>query len=102
MLPAPTFQVRKKLDQFFSEHSIRPKMIGEIQDLSTQKIMAKKGLCLIAAPEIAVTKFFEENELIEIGRPQNLKDEYFLISTPDRIRHPLCQNLMKSSGVSLS
>ena len=80
ILPLPGSAQRIQLENFFSMNGIKTKLVGESKDFSIQKLITLEGLALMAAPLSSVQTSLERKELVEIGRPEHLSEELYLLS----------------------
>lgn len=81
MLSLPESRIRSSIDQYFKKNGIKVELIGETKDSSMQRIIATQGLALIVAPLSSVQDLLESKELIEIGRPQGLSEDLYVLSS---------------------
>ncbi len=80
MLPLPGSSIRNKLEAYFKKNKVNVKLIGESKDISIQKLITLEGIALIAVPLSSVKEYLDRKELVEIGRPENLMEEVYLLS----------------------
>lgn len=92
-------QLRQELEMYFSHKRIEPDLIAETEDLAVQKLLALHGLGLVAVPEIAAYELLGRGALIEIGRPQDVCEELFLVSASRKIENPISSALFKSFSI---
>jgi len=67
----------------------------ETQDTSVQKLMAIRGLGLVALPDFAGQSLVQEKKLLKLGTLEGVYEEIFLVSSPRTITNPVADFLMK-------
>jgi LysR family transcriptional activator of nhaA len=82
IMPLSGSKSRNELDSFFKKNHLKVSSIGESKDVCMQRLLTLDGMCLMAAPLSLVQKYIEKNELIEIGRPDKMVEELYLLATP--------------------
>jgi LysR family transcriptional regulator, transcriptional activator of nhaA len=92
----PTFHSKRRhdLDHYFRSNQINIEIIMETQDTSVQKLMAVRGLGLVALPNFASQSFIQEKKMFEIGTLEGVYEEIFLVSSPRTIANPVADLLM--------
>ena len=88
LLPMKNTTSRQMMDQWFEEHEIRPRVIGEFQDTALLTTFARTGTGVFAAPlaiEREVKKAYQVTKLGDLG---DLVAEFYAISAERRIKHP--------------
>jgi LysR family transcriptional activator of nhaA len=93
ILSLPESKIRSSTDMFFKKNGIKIELIGETKDDSMQRIIATEGLALIIAPLSSVEDLLNAKELIEIGRPEKLTEELFLLSSEKWLEQALSQKI---------
>lgn len=88
LLPTPHSELRRALDQWFEEQSLRPVAIAECDDTSLIKVMAESGLGLVAVPAAIEADVKRQHGLVTCGRAKGLKARYYALSVERRLRHP--------------
>ncbi len=92
----PTFHSKRRhdLDHFFRSNQINIEIVMETQDTSVQKLMAVRGLGLVALPNFASQSFIQEKKMLELGTLEGVYEEIFLVSSPRTIANPVADLLM--------
>jgi LysR family transcriptional activator of nhaA len=88
LLPTSTTLLRRSLDQWFDEHSISPKVVGEFADTAMLKIAARHGLGLFAMATSIQEEVFEIYGMHQVGMARGLKERFYAISVERKLKHP--------------
>ncbi len=97
----PTFHSKRRhdLDHYFRSNQINIEIVMETQDTSVQKLMAVRGLGLVALPNFASKSFIQEKKMFEIGTLEGVYEEIFLVSSPRTISNPVADLLMNQENL---
>lgn len=66
----------------------------ETQDTSVQKLMAVRGMGLVALPRFAGQSFTKGKKMVELGNLEGVYEDLCLVSSPRTITNPLADHLM--------
>lgn len=88
LLPTENTSLRRALEIWFREQSIRPRIVAEFEDLALMKVMAAEGRGFIALPSLAMTDALEHYGFQTIGRADNCRVQFHAITAERRIVHP--------------
>lgn len=95
LLPTEESQVRHEIEHYFQLQGLRPDFVCESQDMMVLKLMALRGLGVIAAPSFAVREYLENKKLFAIGALDGVYEELFLIAASRKIENPVATRLLK-------
>jgi LysR family transcriptional activator of nhaA len=92
----PTFHSKRRhdLDHYFRSNQINIEIVMETQDTSVQKLMAVRGMGLVALPDFASQSFIQGRKMFELGTLEGVYEEIFLVSSPRTISNPVADLLM--------
>jgi len=99
ILPSYHNKLRRDLDLFFHKRKISTKMLIQTQDTSIQKIMATKTTGVIFESRFAVRELLSTKQLVEIGRLEGVKEDYFINTTKKIIPHPVVDDILNNFKV---
>lgn len=94
----PTFHSKRRhdLDHYFRSNQINVEVIMETQDTSVQKLMAVRGMGLVALPRFAGQSFTNKGQkMLELGNLEGVFEDLHLVSSPRTIANPVADYLMK-------
>jgi LysR family transcriptional regulator, transcriptional activator of nhaA len=92
----PTFHSKRRhdLDHYFRSNQINIEVVMETQDTSVQKLMARRGMGLVALPDFVGQSFIQEQKMMKLGSLEGAYEEIFLVSSPRTIANPVADLLM--------
>lgn len=92
----PTFHSKRRhdLDHYFRTNQINVEVVMETQDTSVQKLMAVRGMGLVALPRFAGQSFIKGKKMVELGNLEGVYEDLCLVSSPRTITNPLADHLM--------
>lgn len=91
LLPAEMTVVRRAVELWFREQGVRPRVIGEFDDLALMKVMAAGGLGFVVVPTVAANEAARYHGLRCIGRARECRVQFHAITAERRILHPAAQ-----------
>lgn len=98
----PTFHSKRRhdLDHYFKTKQINIEVVMETQDTSVQKLMAVRGMGLIALPRFAGQSFNKGKKMLELGSLEEVYEDLYLVSSPRTIVNPVADHLMSHELLS--
>ncbi|MZH02267.1 MAG: LysR family transcriptional regulator, partial [Nitrospinae bacterium] len=96
IFPTLHSKLRHDLDHFFLVNEISVKLIIETQDTAVQKMLGIEGLGLVPLPDFAAKKIVQNGELVKLGTLPELKEDFWLVSSPRRIQNPVSFSLFET------
>jgi len=88
LLPIGTAALRRSLDQWFDEHGIHPRVIGEFADSALLKSFGAAGDGIFAIPSAVEDDVRRTYGVATVGRERNLRERFYAISVEKRLKHP--------------
>lgn len=95
-LPTNHSKLRHDFDHYCRLGEIAIDTVAESQDMSLLKLLCVEGMGLIPAPQIAVADLIASGDLVEIGRPAGIFEEFYLVSASRKIENPISAQLIRS------
>lgn len=102
LLPAPGSGLREGIAAWFAENRIRPRIVGEFDDVPTMKGFALRGHGLVPIREALAEEARQRYGLSRIGAIAGLKDRLYALTLGRRMRHPAAQELLATWRERLS
>jgi LysR family transcriptional activator of nhaA len=96
IFPTLHSKLRHDLEHFFRRSEIPVKLIIETQDTAVQKLLGIAGLGLVPLPDFAVKEIKKKGELIKLGTLPEIKEDFWLVSSPRRIQNPVASSLFET------
>ncbi|MBF0105250.1 MAG: LysR family transcriptional regulator [Deltaproteobacteria bacterium] len=97
-LPTAEPEIKKQLDLFFTQHNVKPRIKGEIQDTELLRVIAVSGQGIAAVVRTAVSDLIKSKELYIIGDNADIWQDFYLITAEKKEQNPLIQMILKSHG----
>ena len=94
LLPTPHAAVRARIDRWFEQHGVRPRIAGEFEDSALLKTFASGGMGVFPAPELVHDELLDRYAVQRIAHCDGVEDRYFAIGTERKVVHPLVQRLL--------
>ncbi len=101
LLPTRNTALRGRLDQWFEQHDIRPRLTGEFEDSGLLKTFGRSGLGLFPALTVLEKEIADEYRSERLGELDDLRAQFYLISTERKIKHPAVEAIRSTTANSL-
>jgi len=88
LLPQTMTVVRRRLDRFFVENDIHPRIAGEFEDTALMKAFGDAGAGLFPAPTVIEDDILARLEVEKIGVLETVREEFYLVSASRHHAHP--------------
>ena len=88
LLPSQDTSLRRGLSQWFEAAGLRPSVRGEFADRALLRTFAQAGVGFCAVPTVVEGEVRRQYRLRVLGRPDDIKERFYLISTERKLRHP--------------
>jgi LysR family transcriptional activator of nhaA len=96
LLPTAHTAVRGRLDHWFEQHAIRPRIVGEFEDSALLKTFGASGMGLFPAAEWVHDDLLAHYAVKRLGPCEGVTEHFFAIGTERKVKHPLVQRLLQS------
>lgn len=101
LLPIATSALRRGLDQWFDEHDIRPRVVGEFSDSALLKAFGAAGEGIFAAPTAVQDDVMRMYGVQVVGRVPTLRERFYAISVEKRLAHPAVVAISRGARTKL-
>jgi LysR family transcriptional activator of nhaA len=101
LLPGAGTQLRSVIDQWLDRNRIHPHMVAEFDDSALMKAFGKQGAGIFIAPSAIEDEVALQYQVEQIGRVEEIKEEFYAISVERRISHPVVSIIMESARETL-
>lgn len=102
ILPSLESNTRAGFDRLLSAVGARPRVIAEVDDMATLRLLAREGEGLALVPPVVVRDEIERGELVETHRVPELRETFYAITPsrkfPNLIVGELVQRMVKATG----
>lgn len=76
-------QIRAEMDQYFADKEIRPKIIGETDDVTLLRLAAIQGNGVAILPENTVNEALSSGQLIKLGQLKDINSDMWALVRDD-------------------
>jgi LysR family transcriptional regulator, transcriptional activator of nhaA len=101
LLPSTGTPLRLDLDQWLDKHRIHPQIIAEFDDSALMKAFGQEGAGIFIAPEVIQTEVERQYNVIAIGETNEVKEQFYAISTERHVTHPVISAVVEVAHASL-
>lgn len=95
LLPTAHTAVRDRLDQWFEQRSIRPRIVGEFEDSALLKTFGASGMGVFPAAEWVHDDLLTHYAVNRLGPCEGVMEHFFAIGTEKKVQHPLVLRLLQ-------
>lgn len=95
LLPTTHTAVRDRLDVWFEQHAIRPRIAGEFEDSALLKTFGASGMGVFPAAQWAQDDLLAHYAVQYLGPCEGVSQHFFAIGTEKKVHHPLVQRLLQ-------
>ncbi len=94
LLPTGHNALRARLDQWFEQQAIRPRIVGEFEDSALMKTFGASGMGIFPAAQWVHEDLLAHYAVRLIGPCEGVAEHFFAIGTEKKVQHPLVQRLL--------
>lgn len=102
LLPSHESAMRPELDAWLATAGISPTIIGSFQDRALMKVAARAGRGIIPIPAAVEREVKAEFDLVVVGRTEQIKERFYLISVERKVKDPIIQDMCSAGKQCLS
>jgi LysR family transcriptional activator of nhaA len=88
LVPTLGKTLRRTLDHYFDQASIRPRIVAELDDSALLTTFGQAGAGLFVAPTVLEKEVARQYGVAVVGRLDGVKERYYAISVERRLKHP--------------
>jgi LysR family transcriptional activator of nhaA len=88
ILPVSEMELRRQLEHWFESHSIRPRIVAEVEDTALLIDLGAQGLGFIPVYSAVLDEIERSSRFKTIGIANGLRMEVFAITAQRRLQHP--------------
>jgi len=93
LIPARRTMLGRKLLNWFNEQSLPVEIMGEFDDAALMTAFGMGHDAIFVAPSLHAREMAAQGEMMELGRLDNIQDEYYVIFAERMIQHPAVQRV---------
>ena len=95
LLPTAHTAVRSRLDHWFEQRGIRPRVVGEFEDSALLNTFGASGMGVFPAAEWVHEDLLAHYAVKRLGPCEGVTEHFFAIGTEKKVQHPLVQLLLQ-------
>lgn len=95
LLPTGHAAVRGRLDSWFEQHGIRPRIAGEFEDSALLKTFGASGMGVFPVAESVHEELLSHYAVISLGPCEGVTEHFYAIGNEKKVHHPLVQRLLQ-------
>ena len=95
LLPTTHTAVRARVDHWFEQRGIRPRIVGEFEDSALLKTFGAGGMGIFPAAEWVHEDLLAHYAVLRLGPCDGVTEHFFAIGTEKKVLHPLVQRLLQ-------
>ena len=98
LLPTTHTDLRTRLDHWFEQHAIRPRVVGEFEDSALLKTFGASGMGIFPAAQWVHDELVTRYSVRRIGLCEGVNEHFFAIGTERKVQHPLVLQLLRAAN----
>ena len=87
LLPSPNSALRRRLDDWFENHELSPRIVGEFDDSALLKAFGEAGAGVFAGPSVIEDEICRMYRTSVIGQTDEIRERFYAISPERRLKH---------------
>jgi LysR family transcriptional activator of nhaA len=99
LLPTEDTAIRRGLDVWLQNHTIRPVVVGEFEDFALLRAFGQRGKGIFPIPSVIQKPFKKLYGFEQIGTASGLMARFFAVSMERKVKHPavmaICETARK-------
>lgn len=88
LMPSVGSSLRLNLEKWFERNAVNPFVVAEFEDRALMKVFGESGTGIFTSPTAVEQDVLDKYSVEVIGRTEEIKESYYVISAERRIKHP--------------
>ena len=88
LIPGPETVVRSRLQRWFAEHRIQPRIVGEFDDSALMQAFGQSGSGIFIGPSVIADEVRRQYGVEVIGQTDAVSESFYAISVERKVKHP--------------
>lgn len=101
LIPGRRTMLGRKLLNWFTAQNIQTTILGEFDDAALMTAFGINNDAIFVAPSLYANEIYQQGDIVEIGRIENIQDEYYAIFAARMIQHPAVQRVCNADFSAL-
>ncbi len=93
LIPGRRSMLGRKLLNWIHSQGLKVEILGEFDDAALMKAFGAAHNAVFVAPSLYAHDFYDDDNIVEIGRVDNVMEEYHAIFAERMIQHPAVQRI---------
>ena len=94
LLPTAHTAVRARLDHWFEQQGVRPRIVGEFEDSALLNTFGASGMGIFPAAEWAEQDLLANYGVERLAPCEGVTEHFFAVGTEKKVQHPLVQRVL--------
>jgi LysR family transcriptional activator of nhaA len=86
--PTEGSAMRRALEHWFLEESVRPRFVAEVEDSALMKTLGQAGYGLFAAPTVVADEIVRQFNVEIVATLDKVKERFYALSVERKLKHP--------------
>lgn len=95
LLPTVGTALRGRIELWFEQRAMRPRIVGEFDDSALLKTFGASGMGVFPAAQWAHDDLLAHYAVQRVGPCEGVTEHFFAIGTEKKVQHPLVQRLLQ-------
>jgi LysR family transcriptional activator of nhaA len=101
LMPSSGTNLRRSLENWFERQSLEPVVVAEFEDRALMKAFGERGAGVFTSPTAVEQDVLTKYGVEVIGRCDEVKERYYLISPERHIKHPAVTAITEAARTEL-
>ncbi|MHC8382632.1 transcriptional activator NhaR [Pseudomonas sp. LB3P14] len=88
LIPGPETVVRSRLQRWFAEQQIQPRIVGEFDDSALMQAFGQSGSGIFIGPSVIADEVKRQCRVELIGQTDAVTESFYAISVERKVKHP--------------
>ena len=88
LIPGPETVVRSRLQRWFAEQQIQPRIVGEFDDSALMQAFGQSGSGISIGPSVIADEVIRQYGVELIGQTDAVTESFYAISVERKVKHP--------------
>ncbi|WP_223488107.1 transcriptional activator NhaR [Pseudomonas sp. A-RE-19] len=88
LIPGPETVVRSRLQRWFAEQQIQPRIVGEFDDSALMQAFGQSGSGIFIGPSVIADEVKRQCGVELIGQTDAVSESFYAISVERKVKHP--------------
>lgn len=101
ILPGVASELRSEFDALCERAGVRPRVLAEVDDMATMRLLACDSDALVLVPSVVVREELREGLVHEVVTLPDVAESFYAITVERRFQHPLVRELLDRDEAQL-